>query len=79
MSKVCSSLRLKIDRQGNRFTAIRNLMISEPMSKANAIVNQKGHQCTSLCINYNVSPDDLEKIRQTPLLLRPYIFGFRRL
>ena len=52
---------------------------SEPMSKANAIVNQKGHQCTSLCINYNVSPDDLEKIRQTPLLLRPYIFGFRRL
>lgn len=48
------------------------------MSNANAIVNQKGHQCTSLCINYNVSPDDLEKIRQTPLLLRPYIFGFRR-
>ena len=52
---------------------------SEPMSKANAIVNQKGHQCTSLCINYNVSQDDLKNIRQTPLLLRPYIFGFRRL
>ena len=49
-----------------------------PLSMANAVVKNKNHMCTALCINVKLTDLDLTQISSTPPLLRPSIFGFTR-
>ena len=80
-SRRLSNVKCAVDLtgDGDLFEDFSFIYIKEPESRARPVVKLKNHICTSLCINLKMTEANLALLKSTPLLLRPMIFGLKRM